>query len=132
MSCNDGHNHGSGFSCCHQKEFVQDKLCCDFRLTTPGPTTIYTADPTAVGCAGLFASGTIKNCGTIDITVTFLRGVGSDGIGGTVIRTVVVPAGGCATFTVSGFDAITVTAPGATPAVPAVGELCILPRYRIG
>jgi hypothetical protein len=131
VSCNDGHKYGSGFNCCHNKELVQDTLCCDFRLTTATPTTIYTADPTAT-CTGLFASGVIRNCGANDVTVTFVRGVGNDGTGGTVVRTVVVSAGGCAAFTVSGFDAIVVTDTTATAANPSIGQICINPRYRIG
>ncbi|MEZ2661734.1 S-Ena type endospore appendage [Aneurinibacillus aneurinilyticus] len=123
MGCTDG----MGFTCCPEKEFVQDKLCCDIRLTTTTATTVYILD-SSIACAGLFASGMIKNCNTAatdTLTVTFLRGT-------TTIRTITIPAGGCAAFTVSGFDTINVVAAAATPEVPAIGEICITPRYRIG
>ncbi|OIJ09407.1 hypothetical protein BKP35_16250 [Anaerobacillus arseniciselenatis] len=118
-------------TCCNEKELVQDKLCCDFRLTDDTATTIFTADPFAM-CAGFFASGMIKNCGSVDFVATFVRGVTAAGTGGVTVRTLTIPAGGCATFTVSNFDAINITAVTATVDTPAVGEFCITPRYRVG
>ncbi|WP_413304350.1 S-Ena type endospore appendage [Bacillus sp. 1P10SD] len=114
------------FTCCPEKKFITDKLCCDF-VSAAGTTTIFTGD-LSVGC-DIVASGSIKNCGTATLTVTFLRGVSSGGTGGTPVRTVMIPAGGCVTFTVSRFDAITVS--GGTADVPVPGEICIIQRFRV-
>jgi hypothetical protein len=131
MSCNGKNKDDCCFSCCCDKEFVQDKLCCEFRLTTETLTQIYTANSTGT-CGGIFASGAIKNCGPTPLVVQFLRGVNATGSDGTLVRTLSIPSGGCGTFTVSGFDVIQVIATGATPDNPGIGELCITPRYRIG
>lgn len=117
------------FSCCEEKEFITDKLCCDFTVTgTTQETanTIFTGDP-SISC-NLVASGSIKNCGTDILGVEFVRGVSATtGLGGTVVRTIIIPAGGCATFTVSRFDVIRV----ASTTVPSTGELCIVQRFPV-
>ncbi|WP_413304353.1 S-Ena type endospore appendage [Bacillus sp. 1P10SD] len=131
--CMKNHDHHENinpccFSCCEEKEFITDKLCCEFTVTgTTRETanTIFTADP-STSC-NLVASGSIKNCGTDILGVVFLRGVAANGTGGTDVRTLVIPAGGCATFTVSRFDAIIVASPGA----PSTGELCIVQRFPV-
>lgn len=111
MSCMKNNKHQGDdccFSCCKDKEFITDKLCCGFTVAAGAswyhPTTIFTGS-IATAC-DLFATGTIENCGTRDIVVVFKRGVNSYGENGKVIRTVKIPAGGCVTFAVAHFDAI--------------------------
>ncbi|MEH7301281.1 S-Ena type endospore appendage [Neobacillus drentensis] len=134
IMCMKNHDHHENinpccFSCCEEKEFITDKLCCDFTVTLTGPdgnaNTIFTGDP-LIGC-NLVASGSIKNCGSDILGVEFVRGVAANGTGGTVVRTLIILAGGCATFTVSRFDVIRV----ASPTVPSTGELCIVQRFPV-
>lgn len=119
------------FSCCEPKNFVQDKICSNF--TAPGAdevgaTVIYATNSNQV----IFASGFVKNEGTLPLTVQFVRGADPvTGTGGTIVRQIVVPVGGTTTFTVSKFDTIRVFAAGATAALPGAGEICITPRYEI-
>ena len=115
---------GGGFSCCNKKEFVQDKLCCNFTLTGTAATTVY---QTNVSVCSLVASGFIKFCGPANSTVTvrFLRG-------GTPVTTpIVISEGSCVNFTVSRFDTITVTGTSATATAPIEGEICLTPRYAL-
>lgn len=126
MSCNCKDKENCCFNCCKEKELVQDKLCCDFNFISALPVTIYSIDPSAA-CAGFVASGMIKNCGSNDFTVTFNRVVA--GVL-TPVRTIIVPAGSCTTFTARNFEEIAVI--GAVIADPVVGEICITPRYRVG
>lgn len=136
-----GKKHGGDccFSCCFEKESVQDKLCCDFTVTAAAVTsgtqpfnTLFATDVT-VSCENLVASGTIKNCGPGTLTVQFVRGASIEtGLGGTIVRTLVIPPGGCALFTVARFDTIRAFgAAGTSSSNPTSGELCLTPRYRI-
>ena len=118
---------GGGFSCCNKKEFVQDKLCCNFTLTDDTETTVY---QTNVSVCSLVASGFIKFCGPADssVEVNFYRGGAEDG---TVVSTFTVNEGSCVNFTVSRFDTITVTGSEETPTSPLEGEICLTPRYPL-
>ncbi|WP_226658518.1 DUF3992 domain-containing protein [Pseudalkalibacillus hwajinpoensis] len=122
-SCGCG-SKGGGFSCCNKKEFVQDKLCCNFTLTNDTPATVY---QTNVSVCSLVASGFIKFCGPADsfITVQFSRG-GQDN----VVSSFNVNEGSCVNFTVSRFDTIIVIGP-TDPASALEGEICITPRYPL-
>ncbi len=119
------------FSCCEPKNFVQDKVCNNFTVEVATEVTavvLYATNPTDV----IFASGFIKNLGTLPITVQFVKGADPvTGAGGTVVRVAVVPVGGAFTFTISRFDTIRAFAVGAAPETPAAGEFCITPRYAI-
>ncbi|MEK5483778.1 MULTISPECIES: S-Ena type endospore appendage [unclassified Viridibacillus] len=129
----DKHKDDCCFSCCDEKEFIVDKLCCDFNVTGYSGaetfTTLYTSDLTTA--CNLIASGFIKNCGNTSIIVQFVRGVNSGGSGGTVIRTLVIPVEGCATFVVSHFDVIRAQTESGTQQEHSPGELCITQRFPI-
>lgn len=114
---------GGGFSCCNKKEFVQDKLCCNFTLTGTAATTVY---QTNVSVCSLVASGFVKFCGTAGSTVLveFLRG-------GTVVSSFTVNEGSCVNFTVSRFDTIRVTGTSDPALGPIEGEICLTPRYAL-
>lgn len=132
MSCKCKDKENCCFNCCKEKELVQDKLCCDFEVTGPlaaAPAQIYSVDPSAA-CGGFVASGMIKNCGSLPFTVIFQNAVPVGGGAGTPVRTIIVPAGGCTTFTARNFEAIGVF--GALATDNLVGEICITPRYRVG
>ncbi|WP_052343787.1 DUF3992 domain-containing protein [Bacillus massiliigorillae] len=131
MCQNFNGNSGSGFSCCDPKNFVQDKICNEFTVagdTVATAEVIFATNSNDV----IYASGYIKNTGNFPITVQFVKGADPiDGTGGTVIRQSVVPIEGTFNFTISRFDTIRVFATGATATLPAAGEICISPRYRI-
>jgi hypothetical protein len=135
MSCKDkkDHKHKDDccFSCCFEKEHVQDKVCCDFSVTEevePG-NVIYSTNTTR--CDNLVASGTIKNCGPFVLTVQFVRGTDETGASGTVIKQIIIPVDGCTAFTLSRFDTIRAFATGASADNPGMGEICITPRYTL-
>lgn len=122
------------FSCCEPKNFVQDKVCNDFTIGVLGvdeanAAILYATNPSDV----IFASGFIKNTGTVPITVQFVKGaLPTAGTGGTVVRQAEVPVGGSFTFTISKFDTIRAFAEDVLATAPASGEFCITPRYAIG
>jgi Protein of unknown function (DUF3992) len=121
--CGCGSKDSCCFSCCAKKEFVQDKLCCEWSLTTENvPTIVY---QTNINSCNIVASGFIKFCGPAgsQVRVEFLRG-------GEVVSTTDVNEGSCFTFTVSRFDTIRVTAVS-TVTSPITGEICITPRYTL-
>ena len=133
MCQSSNENMGAGsFSCCEPKNFVQDKICDNFTVSGAdevGAETLFATNANGV----IFASGFVKNTGILPLTVQFVRGADPiTGAGGTIVRQIVVPIGGAFTFTMSQFDTIRTFAVGATAALPAAGEFCITPRYRIG
>lgn len=120
------------FSCCDKKELVTEKLCCDFNISGNNEgtaTTLFTADPTTA--CDFIATGSIENCGSTFITVQFVRGVSPTGTGGSVVRTLIIPADGCATFTVRGFDLIRAFTNSGTILPESRGEICIIQRFRV-
>lgn len=121
------HGDDCCFSCCEEKELVQDKLCCDFTVPETamdgGSATVIYATDAAVSCENLVAPGTIKNCGPNILRVQFLRGT-------TLVRQVDVPEGGCFTFVVARFDTIRAFLPQ-TPFRATSGQICLTPRYTI-
>ncbi|WHY88541.1 DUF3992 domain-containing protein [Neobacillus novalis] len=127
----NGNNGNSGFSCCDPKNFVQDKICNEFTVAgdlVANAEVIFATNSNDV----IFTSGYVKNTGNFPITVQFVKGADPiDGTGGVIVRQSVVPIEGTFNFTISRFDTIRVFATGATAALPAAGEFCITPRYRI-
>ncbi|WLR51938.1 hypothetical protein LC040_03230 [Bacillus tianshenii] len=128
------HGDDCCFSCCSEKDLVQDKMCCDFNVsvgTASGQREIIYATNGAVSCENLVASGTVKNCSTTaPLIVEFRRGVTDSGIG-TLVRVITIPPAGCVTFVVARFDTIFVARPTGEGAAPISGEICITPRYTI-
>ncbi|NLP50786.1 S-Ena type endospore appendage [Bacillus sp. RO1] len=125
-SCKSGHKDSCCFSCCHEKCLVQDKLCCEFTVAG-SPAVVYSTN--ANNCEFLLASGTIRNCGNSPLTIEFVRGADTQGAGGVLVRQLIIPAGGCITFTLGRFD--TIRATGGTTTLPISGEICITPRYKV-
>jgi hypothetical protein len=123
--CGCGSKDSCCFSCCAKKEFVQDKLCCEWSLTPEATSSI--VYQTNLSACNIVASGFIKFCGPAGSTVTvqFRRG----GAEGTVVSEIIINEGSCATFTVSRFDTIVVSADGGD--TPIQGEICITPRYTL-
>lgn len=119
--CND---HVSGnFSCCEPDVYVQDKVCNEFSLISDAPVVIYT---TNVNSNELFATGTVEfSSGTGILLVRFE-------LNGTPVNsTLTLTPGSSASFTITDFNTIILTAPSATPVTPVTGELCITARYEI-
>ncbi|QWH76053.1 DUF3992 domain-containing protein (plasmid) [Bacillus mycoides] len=118
-------------TCCTPKNFVQDKICNHFIVPGAdevGASVIYVSNINQV----IYASGFIKNEGTLPLTVEFVRGADPiTGAGGVIVRQMIVSIEGASIFTVSKFDTIRVFAVGATSALPGSGEFCITPRYAI-
>lgn len=115
------------FSCCFNKNFVQDQVCCEWKAVgglTAVTRTIYVNSLKSP----FFASGFVKyNSGlpTTPIEVQFL-------INGAVIGSpVTLDEGGCLTFTAARFDEIQVVIPAAAAGVTFEGEICVTPRYRV-
>jgi hypothetical protein len=117
-------HHGSGdFSCCKKDVYVQDKVCNEFSLNSHDPVVIYT---TNVNSNDIFASGTIEF---------------SSGVGILLVRfelnekpvnsTLTVTPGSSASFTITDFNTIILTALSASPVSPVTGELCITARYEV-
>jgi len=111
------------FTCCEPDTYVQDKVCNDFTIIAATPVIVYT---TNVNPNELFVSGTITfSSGTGVLLVNFLLGTTLLG------PTLTLTPGSSASFTVTNFSAVQLTAAGATPLTPVVGEFCITPRYEL-
>jgi hypothetical protein len=108
----------STLSCCSDKVVVQDKVCINWALAAAGTQTIYTDNISQ----SINGTGYVKaETGTGTVTVNFFRtGVVA------AIQTIVVPAGGSTSFTVSRFNTISLTTTAA-----AQGEFCITVRYAL-
>ena len=120
-------SQGERFSCCEKKEFVQDKLCCEWEFpagTTPGAGTVQTIYQKNGNICNIVASGTIKFCGPAGSTVAvdFRRG-GDTPLGGVVVEQFVLNENSCVTFTVSKFDRIVIGVLNTAPVSPIEGEL---------
>lgn len=103
-------------SCCPDKTIVQDKVCTNFQLTAAGTQIIYVDNIAQI----ISGTGYVSNeIGTASITVNFLNNA-------VVVNTLVIPAGGSASFTIRRFDTISVVATTATQ-----GEFCITVRYNL-
>ncbi|MBB5324960.1 hypothetical protein HNQ34_002059 [Anoxybacillus tepidamans] len=117
------------FSCCSNKNFVQDQVCCEWKTTSQtGLATTRTIYINSLKCP-LFASGFVKyGCGVPNtpIQVQFL-------INGTVVGSpITLDEGGCLTFTAARFDEIQVIIPAALLTTATFeGEICVTPRYRL-
>ncbi|GAB6988226.1 DUF3992 domain-containing protein [Paenibacillus pini] len=108
----------TSLSCCSEKIIVQDKVCTNWQLTAAGTQTIYSDNVAQI----INGTGYVKyETGIGTLTVNFFRtGVVA------AIQTIVIPAGGSTSFTVSRFDTISLTSTAA-----AQGEFCITVRYSI-
>jgi hypothetical protein len=108
----------STLSCCSEKIIVQDKVCINWALAAAGTQTIYIDNISQViNGTGYITSDT----GAGTVTVNFFRtGVVA------AIQTIVIPAEGSASFTISRFNSITLTTTAA-----AQGEFCITVRYNL-
>jgi len=105
-------------SCCSDKIFVQDKVCTNWQLTAAGTQIIYSDNISQI----ISGTGYVKNeIGTAPITVDFIR----QGIA-TPLKTIVIPPGGSASFSVAHFSTISIVATAA-----AQGEFCITVRYSL-
>lgn len=114
-------NNNSCFSCCEVKQSVQDKLCCEFNATAVNNATIFSSD--ANQCANLVTSGTIKNCDSINsLEVRFFSA-------GNLVRFIIIPPGGCFSFTLTRLNVIIANSGTAGAIVP--GEICITTRINI-
>mgnify|MGYP002336020106 CR=1 FL=1 len=121
MSCIE--QVSGNFSCCEEDVFVQDKVCNNFSIISAVPVIVYA---TNVNSFELFASGSVTfSSGTGVLLVTFLLGLVPVG---TVLT---LTPGSSASFTITNFSSIQLTAAGATALTPAIGEFCITPRYSI-
>lgn len=105
-------------SCCPDKIMVQDKVCSNWLLAAIGTQTIY-SDNISQNITGTGYVNFETGSGTV--TVNFIRA------GAGTVQSIVIPAGGSASFTVSRFDTITLT----STAVDARGEFCITVRYNL-
>lgn len=124
--------HCSCFTCDgsdQEREETQLKSCWEVN-TFDVDRVIFTAP----GLCKLIASGTITyECSTdnpsSNIIVRFWRG--DPAVGGVVVQTLRVDEGSSVAFVAQNFNAITVMAPTATATVPARGELCITPNFKL-
>lgn len=105
-------------SCCTEKIIVQDKVCSNWQLAAAGTQIIYADNISQI----ISGTGYVKyESGTGALTVNFFRtGVVA------AIQTLVIPAGGSASFTVSRFNTISLTS-----TTTVQGEFCITVRYTL-
>ncbi|WP_051330769.1 DUF3992 domain-containing protein [Aneurinibacillus terranovensis] len=120
-NCNE--QVGGNFTCCEPDVYVQDKVCNDFTIIAATPVVVYI---TNVNTNELFATGSITfSSGTGVLLVNFLLGT-------TILGpTLTLTPGSSASFTVTNFSAVQLTAAGATALTPVIGEFCITPRYEL-
>jgi hypothetical protein len=115
------------FNCCFDKDFVQDKVCCEWKaLSSPAELIRRAIFINQLKCP-FVTSGFVKyDCGIpgSQIGVRFL-------INGTQIGDpITLDEGGCLTFTATRFDEIQIVLPATGPAT-FEGEICVTPRYRL-
>ncbi|WP_240421684.1 DUF3992 domain-containing protein [Paenibacillus periandrae] len=123
-NCNKGSKDECCFTCCEDKQLVQDKVCSNFLIAVATPRTIYTS--VGVDARNFFASGTITYADGADpISVQFFLGTTASG------PAILVDPGSSLSFTKTNFNSIQITAAGATADTPATGEICVTPRYRV-
>ncbi|WP_256757427.1 DUF3992 domain-containing protein [Cohnella sp. WQ 127256] len=109
----------TALSCCSDKNIMQDKVCTNWLIATIGTQTIFSDNIAQT----INATGYVKfETGTGTVTVNFFK----TGIVA-AIKTIVIPAGGSSSFTVSRFNTISLT----STAAAAQGEFCITVRYSI-
>ncbi|NQX64786.1 DUF3992 domain-containing protein [Paenibacillus alba] len=112
-------NSDLALSCCSDKITVQDKVCTNFLIAAAGTQVIYSSNISQ----NINGTGYVNfETGTGTLTVNFfITGVVA------AIQTIVIPAGGSASFTISRFNSISLT----STAAAAQGEFCLTVRYNL-
>lgn len=107
--------------CCGiRKNLVQDCVECSWSVFNQIPLTIYKSNQI------VSASGTIEvsnsTPGMTEVTITF-------SIGNTEVSQFTLSVKQCLTFSVVGFDTITLQGDAVSEAESAFGKFCLTPRY---
>lgn len=125
--------HCSCFTCdCSDRLREETQLKCCWEVNRVNVDRVVFTSP---GVCKLIASGTISyECSSASpsgtILVRFWRG-DPDASGNRAIQTLRVDEGSCLTFVAQNFNTITVQVPSDTGTVPAQGEICITPNFKI-
>lgn len=109
--------------CCGIKqELVQDCVECRWVIVDSTPFTIYQANEIVSASGSIEVSSTTP--GMSEIRVSFL-------IGDTTIKQLTLGPSQCMSFTVIGFDSISLSGDAVSSLDSATGRFCLTPRYQV-
>ncbi|WP_025026502.1 S-Ena type endospore appendage [Caldalkalibacillus mannanilyticus] len=109
--------------CCGMKqELVQDCVECRWVIVDSTPFTIYQSNEIVSASGSIEVSSTTS--GMSEIRVSFL-------IGETIIKQLTLAPAQCMSFTIVGFDSISLTGDADSSLESATGRFCLTPRYQV-